>query len=97
MLQQIGFQGSINEQNLGCTSTLISIFCRFFNKDQSLSTPTLDSCVAEFYFLSLQSFNIFADTTANKCWFGSPHWTGGTFVPPADPSTVYIKQGTGLD
>ena len=76
--------------------TFILTYLRYFDKDRSHGSPTVESCVAQFYFLSLQSYNLFADTDTNKCWFGSPHYTSGNFVPSGGPWTVYIKQGTFL-
>ena len=53
--------------------------------------PTLSSCILEFYANAYDSMAIFVDEAANKCWFGLPSTTTGSFALSGSSWRVYIK------
>ena len=68
-------------------------FPRFFSVgyDSATAPPTISSCIAEFFASSYDSMAIFPDTAANKCWFGMPAATTGSFAPAGSSWSVYVK------
>ena len=70
------------------------VFFRFFSEGfDSKGTASLESCVADYYFHSLAATAVFADATANKCWFGVSSTTTGNIVVSASSWTVFVKLG----
>ena len=70
------------------------VFFRFFSEGfDSKGTASLESCVADYYFHSLAATAVFADATANKCWFGVSSATTGNIVVSASSWTVFVKLG----
>ena len=57
---------------------------------------SLQSCVNEYYLNSIPAFAIFPDDSTNKCWFGSPSISSGSFTPSGNSWTVFIKQSKWL-
>ena len=69
-------------------------FSRFFGKYfDSPRVPSLESCVADFYFNSVVATALYADTNALKCWFGDSATTDGSINLIGDIWVAYIKSG----
>ena len=68
---------------------------RFFAESYpSLGTASLESCVADYFFSSVAGTILYADATANMCYFGDSTTTTGPVVTPSTSSwTAYIKTG----
>ena len=79
-----------------CSTT--GFYCpRFFYESyDSSASASLQSCVNEYYLNSIPAFAVFPDDSTNKCWFGSPSISSGSFTPSGSSWTVYIKQSKWL-
>ena len=95
MLHQVSSQGAVffKTRHWYVSSSQI-MSSRFFSEGfDSKRTASLESCVADYYFHSLAATAVFADTTANKCWFGVSSTTTGNIVVSASSWTVFVKIG----
>ena len=94
MFPPLGSRGfMINMFNFSKNSAS-QLYCfRFFYESyDSSATASLQSCVNEYYLNSIPAFAVFPDDSTNKCWFGSPSVSSGSFSPTGNSWTVFIKQ-----
>ena len=74
-------------------SSLSLCHFRFFDESlDSSETPTLESCVIDFFPNAYDSMAIFVDTAASKCWFGKPSTSTGAITLNGSSWTVYVKE-----
>ena len=94
MFPPLGSRGfMINMLNFSKNSAS-QLYCfRFFYESyDSSATASLQACVNEYYLNSIPAFAVFPDDSTNKCWFGSPSVSSGSFSPTGNSWTVFIKQ-----
>ena len=95
MLQQISSQGHCAIIYLfHIIFKVLLLSSRFFGKNfDSPRIPSLESCVADFYFNSVVATTLYADTNATKCWFGDSGTSDGNIDLTGDIWVVHIKSG----
>ena len=64
----------------------------FYEVFDTYGSPTLESCVLGFFYNSLPATALYADTTNNKCYFGSAETNSAIMSPAGSSWTAYIKQ-----
>ena len=93
---------NVTATNFGRYSSISRYYCGrcnhivdyryFYEAFDTTASPTLESCVLGFFFNSLPATALFADTTNNKCYFGSAGTNSAILAPTDSPWTVYIKR-----